>query len=89
MDRLPIEPTGRRVYRWLICLLTSIFALFFIIGGAILIMRGGSLYYLLMGVALLLASIGILKRAAWGAELYAIAFLATLVWAFVDAGLEF
>ncbi|MGO1766742.1 MAG: hypothetical protein ACTH1W_05650, partial [Advenella sp.] len=49
--------------------------------GAWLAVLGGSVYYILMGLALLLSGYLIMKRNLVGAWLYAIAFIATIVWA--------
>lgn len=89
MALLPSEPGGQRAFRWLLALITLVFGAFFTFGGAVLLIRGGSWYYVIMGVALLVAAAGLWRRRAWGANLYLLALLATMAWAVYDAGWEF
>lgn len=58
-------------------------------GGVMLIARGGSWYYLLMGLALLVSGIQIARGAPAGAVIYTVAFVLTVIWAFWEAGLDF
>jgi quinate dehydrogenase (quinone) len=58
-------------------------------GGVMLIARGGSWYYLLMGLGLLVSGIQIARGAPSGAVVYTLAFALTVVWAFWEAGLDF
>ena len=78
-----------RLYRWIVCLLTVLFGVFFVIGGGILLARGGSPYYVAMGGLLVVSGLALWRRRAWGGALYAIAFLGTVAWAVFDAGQEF
>jgi quinate dehydrogenase (quinone) len=59
------------------------------IGGGVLLGKGGSWYFVLMGLALLASAALLLARRRAGAHLYALAFVLTLVWAWWDAGWEF
>ncbi|WP_339115013.1 membrane-bound PQQ-dependent dehydrogenase, glucose/quinate/shikimate family [Thioclava sp. GXIMD2076] len=59
------------------------------IGGAMLISRGGSWYYLLMGLAVLVTGIELARGGSKGALVYTIAFALTILWAFWEAGLDF
>ncbi|SJN12736.1 Quinate/shikimate dehydrogenase [Pyrroloquinoline-quinone] [Halomonas citrativorans] len=59
------------------------------IGGAMLISRGGSWYYLLMGVALLATGVQVVRGSPSGTAIYTLAFIVTLVWAFWEVGLNF
>lgn len=65
-----------------------ILALALIAGGAWLAAVGGSLYYLLDGIALLVSGVLLVARRRAGLHLYALALLATLVWALAEAGLD-
>ena len=56
------------------------------VGGAWLASLGGSLYYLLAGVALITSGVLLIRRQALGAWLYGATFAATLVWAFWEVG---
>ncbi|MGH8845541.1 MAG: PQQ-binding-like beta-propeller repeat protein, partial [Advenella sp.] len=75
--------------------LTLLAALIIVIGlfmtgaGAWLAVLGGSVYYVLMGLALLLSGYLLWKRSLLGVWLYALAFIATVIWAVWEAGWEF
>lgn len=58
-------------------------------GGVMLIARGGSWYYLLMGLSLLASGVQIARGAPSGAVVYTVAFALTVIWAFWEAGLDF
>lgn len=58
-------------------------------GGVMLIARGGSWYYLLMGLSLLASGVQIARGAPSGAVVYTAAFALTVIWAFWEAGLDF
>lgn len=70
-------------------LLVALFGLALLLGGVRLLQLGGSVYFLLMGGASLVAGVLLLRRRPGGALLYAVAFLATLAWALADAGWNF
>ncbi|MBY5971077.1 membrane-bound PQQ-dependent dehydrogenase, glucose/quinate/shikimate family [Ferrimonas balearica] len=59
------------------------------VGGGMLIARGGSWYYLLMGLAVLATGIELIRGKTSGAAIYLVAFVATVIWAFWEAGLDF
>lgn len=59
------------------------------VGGGMLVLRGGSWYYALMGLAVLLAGIQIARARISGATIYGLATLATVVWAVWEVGLDF
>src|SRR4051794_12486182 len=67
-----------------ICVVGVILAL----GGLWLYAIGGSFYYLATGIGLLISGILIIRARAMGAWLYAVIYLATIVWAFWEAGLN-
>jgi quinoprotein glucose dehydrogenase len=76
---------------WLVRLLAILLCLIGItlgIGGGWLAGLGGSLYYLIAGIAILVSGILLYGRRAAGAWLYFAAFLMTIVWAFWEAGLN-
>lgn len=58
-------------------------------GGIRLLTEGGSSYFLWMGLALLVAGGLMVARRALGAQLYAVAFVLTVVWALADVGLDY
>lgn len=57
-------------------------------GGVWLITLGGSWYYLPAGIALLVSGVLLLRRNAAGVWLYALTWLATLVWAYWEVGMD-
>jgi quinate dehydrogenase (quinone) len=59
------------------------------LGGIQLAWLGGSWYYLLVGVGLALAGYWVFRRSIAGVWLYALIYLATIVWAIWEAGFEF
>lgn len=63
--------------------------LFFLAGGTLLALRGGSLYYLPAGAALCAAALGLLRQRAWAAHLYMLFLLGTAAWAFWENGFAF
>lgn len=58
-------------------------------GGAQLLLLGGAWYYLFAGIGMLLAGVLIIFRQEIGAVLYMAVLLATCVWAYDEAGLNF
>ncbi|MPS95174.1 membrane-bound PQQ-dependent dehydrogenase, glucose/quinate/shikimate family [Comamonas sp.] len=84
----PSSNDGR--WYWLaVGLLMLLTGLYMTIGGGVLLVKGGSWYFVLMGLALLVSAALLLARRRAGAHLYALAFVLTLVWAWWDAGWEF
>ncbi|WP_395942826.1 glucose/quinate/shikimate family membrane-bound PQQ-dependent dehydrogenase [Brevundimonas sp.] len=76
---------------WLILLGVVILAagLFFTIGGAKLASLGGSLYFILAGLALVASGLLIARRRPAGALVFGATFAVTIVWALLEAGLVF
>ncbi|WP_150785741.1 glucose/quinate/shikimate family membrane-bound PQQ-dependent dehydrogenase [Pseudomonas fluorescens] len=58
-------------------------------GGGYLISLGGSAYFLLMGLAMLVSGLMIARRKPHGAWLYGLALILTAIWAVWDAGFEY
>ena len=58
-------------------------------GGTYLLTLGGSAYFLLMGLAMVVAGFMIIKRQPLGAWIYAAALVLTAIWAVWDAGWAF
>jgi quinate dehydrogenase (quinone) len=63
--------------------------LFFLAGGAMLVARGGSWYYLLTGAVVLAAGVQIARGRSSGAWLFGLATLVTAIWALWEVGLDF
>jgi quinate dehydrogenase (quinone) len=78
--------------RWparLVGLLTLLFGLVLLFGGAYLAVLGGSLYFVLMGLATSVAGFLIIKGRALGSIVFAVALVITVFWSLWDAGLDF
>ena len=90
MDKSPNPPAllGRL---WLVLLgaVITIAGLFFAIGGGKLVSLGGSWYFLLAGIGLIVAGILIIRRKPAGALLFGLVVILSVVWAVWDAGLDF
>jgi quinate dehydrogenase (quinone) len=74
---------------WLLGGLMIIIGLAIGIGGGYLVSLGGSGYFLLMGIVMLISGGLILKKKTLGLGLYALAFIGTIFWAISDAGMDF
>jgi quinoprotein glucose dehydrogenase len=87
--------TQRRVHRtagdWAVIGLGAIIALIgivLVVGGLWLALLGGSLYYVLAGIGLVVAGALIIRERAAGAWLYAVVYFATVIWAFWEVELN-
>lgn len=83
---------SRQRWGWLLTLIGILFvlaALPLVWGGVQLVSLGGSWYYLLAGLGVALSGILIAVRRVAGIWLYALVFLATVVWALWESGLDF
>ncbi|NYA45605.1 glucose/quinate/shikimate family membrane-bound PQQ-dependent dehydrogenase [Serratia fonticola] len=74
---------------WLLGGLMGVIGLALAIGGVYLASLGGSLYFGLMGVVMLIAAALVIKLKPAGIWVYALAFVFTLIWALWDVGLDF
>ncbi|WP_260928103.1 membrane-bound PQQ-dependent dehydrogenase, glucose/quinate/shikimate family [Novosphingobium sp. 9] len=63
--------------------------LFFVVGGAKLVLEGGSWYFLLAGIALVASGALIIARRPAGALVFLATFLATVLWAIWEVGFTF
>jgi len=78
--------------KWLLAglgVLIALIGLGLVGGGGYLIALGGSWYFLLMGLAMLVSGLMIARRKPLGAWLYALALILTAIWSVWDAGLEY
>ncbi len=57
-----------------------------LLGGGRLVTLGGSFYYLIAGGTLIASASGLWRAQAWGAYLYGVLTLGTVVWALAEAG---
>lgn len=67
----------------------AIAGLAFLIGGGKLISLGGSWYFLLAGLGLLLSGVQVLRGRRSGGWLYLATFAATVLWALAEVGLDY
>ncbi len=78
-----------RLSRWIIGGLLIVIGLLLLAGGARLLMLGGSIYYVLAGLACLASGVLIVRGSAAGKWLYALFLLATVLWSLAEVGGEF
>lgn len=69
-------------------IVVALIGLVLAVGGAWLLWLGGSAYYLLAGLGLLVSGSLLARRRTLGAVLYALVYAATLVWAYWEVGLH-
>lgn len=65
------------------------FGLLMLVGGIRLITLGGSWYFSLAGIGLLVSGVLVLLRSSLGTLVYLVVAVATLLWALWDSGLDF
>ncbi len=78
-----------QILKWLLVGLMIIIGLAIGIPGIKLVSLGGSAYFLVMGVVMLISALLIIKNRTSGIVLYALAFIASAIWAVSDAGWDF
>ncbi len=69
-------------------LLLAVLGIPLTLGGGYLLALGGSPFYLLSGVVVLIAAYGVLKRQRWATPLYAVWMLVLLAWSLWESGLH-
>ncbi|WP_372028431.1 membrane-bound PQQ-dependent dehydrogenase, glucose/quinate/shikimate family [Pseudomonas kurunegalensis] len=69
--------------------LHALLGLFLVVGGIALAQNGGSWYYLIAGVGMLLSAYYLMRRRSIGIAIYALVFIGTVVWAAYEAGLDY
>ncbi|OAT32319.1 quinate/shikimate dehydrogenase [Buttiauxella brennerae ATCC 51605] len=74
---------------WVLGGLMALIGLAISIGGAYLVALGGSFYFLLMGMVMLISAVLIFKKKTAGLVLYGAAFICSIFWAISDAGMDF
>ncbi len=90
-DTLTKDDSQPRIQSLILVLMGSVLALIgsvLVLGGIWLAVLGGSLYYMLAGLGLLVSGVLLIRRQALGAWLYLIVFALTVLWAFWEAGLN-
>lgn len=84
MNRPARKGWGLRVY----AVLSGAIGLWMLAGGTWLVTLGGSPYYLVAGLAVLVAAVLLWRSDFRGALVYAAMLVATLLWALLEAGLD-
>ncbi|TWI50903.1 quinate dehydrogenase (quinone) [Pseudomonas duriflava] len=74
---------------WIAALGVLVFGLLYVAGGGYLATLGGSWYFLLSGLGLVISAVLLFKKRLLGAWLFALIMVATVIWALADAGLNF
>lgn len=74
---------------WLFGIIVALVGLAYAIGGAWLALLGGSWYYLPAGMALIVAGVLYTRRRTSGIAWLGAVFIATLIWAVVEAGFHY
>lgn len=80
---------GARLLALLISLILLAIGTYFLYRGYQLIVLGGSLYYLIAGVALLATAYLLARADARAGILFAAFFILTMAWAIVESGFQF
>ncbi|KPH58194.1 glucose/quinate/shikimate family membrane-bound PQQ-dependent dehydrogenase [Novosphingobium sp. ST904] len=78
-----------RAWLWLLGAVVLLAGIFFTAGGAKLASLGGSFYFVIAGLALLVSGFLIARRRPAGALVFGATFLCTIVWALWEVGLSF
>ncbi|WNN47269.1 glucose/quinate/shikimate family membrane-bound PQQ-dependent dehydrogenase [Siccibacter colletis] len=80
---------GLGIWSVLFGLVLAAIGLFFAIGGGKLVSLGGSWYFVIAGIVMLLSAIQFFRRRASAVVLFLAVFIGTLIWSLFDAGLDF
>lgn len=78
-----------RLWLYALALGLAAIGLFMTIGGAVLIARGGSWYFLIAGLVITVSAIQVARARSSGAWLFLAAFAGTVLWALADVGLDY
>src|SRR5690606_14740481 len=78
-----------RIWVYILALGLLAAGLFLTIGGAILLMRGGSWYFAAAGLLTLVSAIQLARGRSSGAWLFLATFAGTVAWALIDVGLDY
>lgn len=74
--------------RWLVAAILAVVGIVLAAGGTVLVLNGGSPYYVVTGIAVLVSAFGIVRRARYAAWLYGAMLLWTILWSLWEVGLE-
>lgn len=83
------EPSRSSVWQILTLAILLFASVFLLVGGIWLAALGGSLYYAITGIILLIVTILYKKRSPYSVGLYALLLIATVIWGLWEAGSDF
>jgi len=78
------RPRPPRIFASILLLIGLVLAA----GGIRLAMLGGSLYYVIAGVALIASAVMLWRGQRWGAYVYGLLTVGTILWALVESGFD-
>ena len=80
---------GRSAGLWIMAIIVGLVGLYLAGFGAYLTILGGSIYYVLAGIALIATAVLLIRRRSLALWIYAATLGVTLVWALWEVGLDF
>lgn len=84
------QPSGLfKLWIGLLMLVLMVSGLFLTYKGGELALLGGSWYFVIVGIGMLLTAIQLLRKKSSSILIFTLIFVGTLVWAFLDVGLDF
>ncbi|MGE0231547.1 MAG: hypothetical protein AB7O39_11745 [Flavobacteriaceae bacterium] len=90
----PVRPRASRSYSaggWLVMIygvVVGLLGLAMLAGGAYLIYLGGSIYYAIAGIGLIVAGVLLFQRRMAGLWVYTLTFFFTLAWGIAEVGFD-
>jgi len=88
-NKVPITVSGSgQITVWVTAVILIVLGLPLFVGGCVLALEGGSLYYLPAGLAILISGILLGMRKPGATLIYSALLVATLLWALWEAGLD-
>lgn len=85
----PKSQTIFKIWCFILGLALLFTGLFYIVGGGKLVSLGGSWYYLIAGILTTASAIFVFRKKTVGIALFALVFIGTLIWSFLEAGWDF
>ena len=84
-----VQPNQPSIFPRIMAVIVGAIGLFMSTGGAYLLTVGGSPYYLVAGVGLILTAFMLWRRLAAALLVFALVLAGTLIWALAEVGLDF
>ena len=82
-------PRRHTVARIVMAVVTGLVGLFLLAGGAYLLSLGGSVYYVIAGIALIATAVLLWRGKSVALLVYALLLAGTMIWALWEVGLDF